>query len=102
MTEGKGWLSIERKRIVAFAVRYPADRLALIYCRGRSSRQGYATTLLAKLESEARQEGENRLITEASLFSYPLLLRCGWTVLANEIVQIGGISFDRYRMEKRL
>ncbi len=102
LVRGRGWLMVEKYSVEAFAVRYPVNRLALLYCRGRSSRQGYAKTLLAKLESEARQEGENRLITEASLFSYPLLLRCGWTLLSNEVVQIGGISFERYRMEKRL
>jgi hypothetical protein len=36
------------------------------------------------------------------LYSHPLLLKCGWTVKGQEVIQIGGVNFDRYRMEKKL
>jgi len=88
--------------IEAFGLLDPPDRLALLYCRGRASRQGRATVLLEALESHARQEGCLRLRTEASLLSRPLLERRGWQIEAAEEVIFAGESFRRWRMIKAL
>lgn len=102
LLEGQGWLILENNEIEAFALRHPSHRLALLYCRGRSARRGYATALIDRVEFEARQEGQIYLVTEASAFSYSLFLRCGWEEIAPEHIQIGGVSFERYRMKKYL
>ncbi len=102
LKDGRGWLLIQGKAVEAFAVRFPSDRLALLYCRGRSSRKGFATKLLQKIESDARHEGIENLFTEASLLSYPLLIKCGWTKYSIQNILISGISFYRYQMTKRL
>ena len=102
LSEGIGWISLEKKLVVAFAVRYPFDRLALLYCRGQYARRGHASLLLDQVEKEACDEGQTRLVTEASRFSYPLLLRRGWVLTAIEQIQIGGVSFERYLMERIL
>ena len=39
LSDGVGWISGADE---AFAMRYPEDRLALLYCRGRAARQGHA------------------------------------------------------------
>ena len=100
--EGKGWLVSSRGEIEAFALRQPLNRLALLYSRGRSARRGFATALLNKIEIEALKEGHPCLITEASMCSQPLFLKCGWTVQSIETIKIGGVSFERYRMKKKL
>ncbi|WP_320666723.1 GNAT family N-acetyltransferase [Prochlorococcus sp. MIT 1307] len=102
LEEGRGWVSVEQQQLEAFAVRYPLNRLALLYCRGRSARRGHANALLDRLELEAREEGQTELLTEASFLSYPLLLRRGWKLISPEALEIGGVSFDRYRMKKKL
>ena len=102
LIKGRGWISLENQNLAAFAVRYPLDRLALLYCRGVFGRRGHATVLLDHLEQEALEEGRTRLVTEASFFSYPLLLRRNWTLVAPEKIEIGGVSFDRFLMEKIL
>tara|TARA_Y100001968_G_scaffold316134_1_gene343554 strand:+ start:10635 stop:11111 length:477 start_codon:yes stop_codon:yes gene_type:complete len=102
LEEGKGWVSCYKGKIEAFAVRYPINRLALLYCRGRSSRQGHATLLLNKIEIDAKRDKQRLLSTEASLFSYPLLIRCGWIERSLEKIKIAGVPFDRYLMEKKL
>ena len=101
LTYGKGWASCVNSVIEAFAVIYPKDRLALLYCRGRSSRQGHATDLLNKIEEEAQQDETNRLLTEASLLSYQLFLSNGWKIISPETIEIGGVGFCRYLMEKK-
>lgn len=88
--------------IEAFALLDPPDRLALLYCRGRASRQGRATALMQVLENHARQQGCRRLRTEASQLSRPLLERRGWRIDAEEEVIFAGESFHRWRMIKDL
>ena len=69
LQEGKGWLIEEKEKIIAFASRYPKNRIALLYCKGDSQRKGCGTELLQKLENEAIKEGLTCLTTEASLIS---------------------------------
>ena len=102
LKHGVGWVSCVNKTIEAFALKYPHNRLALLYCRGRSSRQGHATALLHQIEEDTIKDRPITLNTEASLCSYQLLLRHGWTIIAPEKIQIGGVHFSRYLMEKTL
>jgi GNAT superfamily N-acetyltransferase len=88
--------------IEAFALLHPADRLSLLYCRGRACRQGRATALLAAIERRARESGCHCLRTEASQLSRPLLERLGWRVEAEEEVILMGEWFLRWRMIKDL
>ena len=99
LKEGSGWISGED---AAFAVRYPLDRLALIYCRGRAARQGHGKALLQRIEADAIADGLTSLRTEASQFSRPLFERCGWRLVAPETITIAGVPFERYRMHKAL
>ena len=73
--KGKGWLISKQGIIIAFATRYPTDRIALFYCKGNFHRKGYGSKLLHKLEDEAKKEGLDSLYTEASLISYKLFLK---------------------------
>ena len=84
--------------IEAFALLDPVDRLSLLYCRGRSCRQGRATALLQALQDHARAAGVTRLRTEASQLSRPLLQRRGWRLEAEETVLYAGVPFERWRM----
>ena len=102
LKQGVGWVSCVNKTIEAFALRYPSNRLALLYCRGRSTRQGHATALLDQIEADTFKDRPFTLKTEASLCSYKLLLRQGWTIITPEEIQIGGVHFSRYLMEKTL
>jgi len=72
--KGKGWLISKQGIIIAFATRYPTDRIALFYCKGKFQRKGCGSKLLHKLEDEAKKEGLDSLSTEASLISYKLFL----------------------------
>ena len=102
LKQGVGWVSCVHQTIEAFALKYPHNRLALLYCRGRSSRQGHATALLNQIEVDTLTDKPITLKTEASLCSYQLLLRLGWTIISPEEIQIGGVHFSRYLMEKTL
>ncbi|MCS5705844.1 GNAT family N-acetyltransferase [Synechococcus sp. FGCU-3] len=105
LLRGRGMVSCnphESAEVEAFAVLDPIDRLSLLYCRGRSSRQGRGKALLDALETLALQHGCRQMRTEASQLSKPLLLRQGWTVAAEETVLYAGVPFVRWRMIKTL
>ena len=100
INEGKGWLIRINEKIVAFATRYPRNRISLLYCKGDSKRQGFGTLLLKKLEQEAKEEGLAYLSTEASLISYKLFLKNNWKIIRKEKIIIKNILFERYKMIK--
>ena len=103
LNDGRGWLIYkkeEKEEIVAFASRYPKNRISLLYCKGDSQRKGFGTKLLNKLEKEAKEEGLKSLSTEASLISYKLLLRNKWKIIRKEKININNIIFERYKMIK--
>ena len=100
LKEGKGWLVNESEKIIAFASRYPNNRISLLYCKGDSQRKGYGTKLLQKIENEAIKEGLTYLTTEASLISYNLFLKNSWEIVRKEKIIIKNITFERYKMIK--
>ena len=100
ITKGKGWLLIKKGIIVAFATRYPTNRIALFYCKGKFQRIGCGSKLLNKLEAEAKKERLDYLSTEASLISYELFLKHKWKIIRKEKVTINNILFERYKMIK--
>ena len=100
ITKGKGWVISERGIIIAFATRYPKNRIALFYCKGKFQRKGFGSKLLHKLEDEAKKEGLDSLSTEASLISYELFLKNEWNIIRKEKVTINNIFFERYKMIK--
>ena len=100
LTQGKGWLLSDKGIILAFATRYPKNRIALFYCKGKFQRKGFGSKLLNKLEDEAKKEGLDSLSTEASLISYELFLKNEWKIIRKEKVTINNIFFERYKMIK--
>ena len=102
ITTGKGWLISKQENIIAFATRYPNDRIALFYCKGKFQRKGFGSMLLQKLEDEAKKEGLDSLSTEASLISYKLFLKNEWEIIRKEKVIINNIFFERYKMTKNI
>ena len=102
ITEGDGWLLSEKDIVIAFATRYPKNKIALFYCKSKFQRKGFGSKLLYKLEDEAKKEGLDSLTTEASLISYKLFLKNKWEIIRKEKVNINKIFFERYKMIKTL
>ena len=102
LLKGIGSKLIYNNKIIGFAIRYPENRLSLIYVIGDFKKKGFGTMILNSIERDALKSGINRLITEASLISYELLLKRRWEIDRKEEVIIKGLMFDRYRMFKIL
>ena len=99
---GKGWLISDKEKIIAFASRFPKNKISLFYCRGEYQKQGYGARLLNKIEDEAIKEDLEFLSTEASLLSFRLFLKHNWQIERKEKIIINNIIFERYKMIKIL
>ena len=102
LSDGKGWILEKNSNKIAFAIRYPEDKLSLLYCSENNQRKGYGTTLLKRTEEDAISEGISLLKTEASLISYKLLLKYNWNIIHKEKIIINEEIFYRYKMQKNL
>ena len=99
---GKGWVAEEGSNLKGFAIRYPSNKLSLLYCRSNSKKKGIGSLLLKRIEEDAKIENISCLKTEASLISYKLLLKNEWIIVRKEKVIIKNSIFNRYKMMKIL
>ena len=77
-------------------------RITLIYVHPDTARLGIATLLYQHLEDEARIQGRERLVTEASQVAHDFFLFLGFQPEAEETVQRDGVALTRWRMQKPL
>ncbi|QVL42039.1 MAG: GNAT family N-acetyltransferase [Alcanivorax sp.] len=78
------------------------DRITLIYVHPDTARLGIATLLYQHLEDEARIQGREQLVTEASQVAHDFFLFLGFQPDAEETVQRDGVALTRWRMHKPL
>lgn len=92
----------DRGEIVGFAELSPDRFIDMIYVHKDRQAQGIASALLAALEAKARGDGIERLETNASRVAKPFFLRRGFSLVAAQVVERGGVQIENFRMEKTL
>ena len=102
ITKGKGFIMEDLNKKIGFAIRYPGNKLSLLYVRGNFRRKGIGNILINAVEKEAFNEGISSIQTEASLLSYALFLKNNWKIIRKEKIIIQNILFNRYKMFKDL
>ena len=102
ITKGKGIIIEEFNENKGFAIRYPDNKLSLLYVKGQCKEKGIGNILIQEIEKEAKKEGISSLETDASLLSYKLFLKNYWKIIRKEKISIQKIIFYRYKMFKKL
>ena len=102
ITKGKGFIIEDLNKEIGFAIRYPKNKLSLLYVRGNFRRKGIGNILIKAIEKEAFKEGISSILTDASLLSYELFLKNNWKKIRKEKIIIQNIQFSRYKMSKDL
>ena len=102
VTKGKGFIVEDFNKKIGFAIRYPKNKLSLLYVRGNFRGEGIGNMLINAIEKEALNEGIPSIHTEASLLSYKLFLKNNWKAISKEKIIIQNILFNRYKMFKDL
>ena len=102
ITSGKGFIMEDLNKKIGFAIRYPKNKLSLLYVRGNFKKKGIGNILIKSIEKEAYKEGILSIETEASLLSYQLFLKNNWKIIRKEKIIIQNVIFYRYKMFKNL
>jgi len=83
---------------IGFAGLAPDGHVTALYVRPDRMRRGVGRALLGAVLARAAARGIGRLYAEASAFSLPLFERAGFTVERVEVVERGGVRFERHRV----
>lgn len=102
LSRGLTLCAVQDRQPVAFGQLHPGDHIAYLYCHSDHARRGLASSILARLEEQARSLGTVALRVEASGVARPLFERHGYHVVEEERPIRHGVEFVRYRMEKQL
>ena len=87
---------------VGFVSVAPDGHVAMLYVCGSSQGRGVGGRLLTVALAAAVEAGADRAYTEASVFSLPVFARAGFSEIGVESVEVRGVRFERWLMEKPL
>ena len=96
------WVAEVRGEIAGFIDLEPDGHIDMLYVGADRQRRGVASRLYAVVEATAAGRGADRLFTEASKAARPFFEAKGFTVIAEQSVEVRGQRLTNYRMEKRL
>lgn len=74
----------------------------MMYVSHRHQGKGIARLLAGKLEAFAREQGVQCIRSDVSLTARPFFERMGFTVVRPQQVEMSGVIFDNFVMEKEL
>ncbi|HIK46901.1 MAG TPA: GNAT family N-acetyltransferase [Leptolyngbyaceae cyanobacterium M65_K2018_010] len=94
------YVAEEATGLLGFAGFSGRGHIASVYVRHDWVRRGIGSRLLARVLSQAQQQGITRLYTEASEFSLGLFQKFGFSLYDTEWVDRGGVQFERYLLER--
>ena len=100
ITEAKTYLIIDNEITIGFCTLKSDGHIASFYIDADYTRKGYGTKLLKYVLQQGIEQGMKRFYTEASFFSHPVFLRCGFEVVTMETVDYNHVLFRRYKMAK--
>ncbi|MCX7592834.1 MAG: GNAT family N-acetyltransferase [Fischerella sp.] len=92
---------IDRK-IVGFAQLETNGHIDCFYCHKDFQGMGVGSKLLESIETKAKELGINRLFTEASITAKGFFERKGFQVIKQQEVELRGIKFINYCMDREI
>ena len=94
------WVAEADGRIIGFCGLAAGGHVDLLYVDYRFQRQGVARQLYQHVKAEACRRGIRRLFTEASITARPFFERMGFGNAREQRVQLRGVAFQNFAMEK--
>jgi putative acetyltransferase len=96
------WVAFVNLSMAGFADLEADGHIDMLFVDPAFQRMGVASTLLARIEAEARHDGCERLYTEASITARPFFQRQAFSLIEAQTVTVRGASLDNFRMAKPL
>jgi putative acetyltransferase len=92
----------ENKRIIGFAQLENNGHIDCFYVAHNFINKGVGSKLLLEIEERAKSLSIIRLFTEASITAKPFFLNKGFVVVKEQFVELQGVQFKNFIMEKEL
>lgn len=89
-------------RVVGFAELEPTGHIDRLYVSADHQGCGVGRLMMSAVFAEAERLGLGRLFVEASITARPFFERCGFVVLAEQVVTCRGVEMVNVRMERIL
>ena len=96
------WIALVKGVPAGFTDLESDGHLDMMFVHPDFAGQGVATSLLRQVEQHAKKLSLSRIFTEASITAKPFFEKNGFTVIAEQVVEIRGAKLRNYRMEKFL
>lgn len=96
------YLAVQGSNIVGFMSLASDGYIDFAYIRAAFQKQGIFRQLYAEIEKRARNAGETRVWTHASLMAQPAFSAMGLSIIESETVERMGQKLPRFKMEKLL
>jgi len=96
------FVAYQQDKLVGFTELEADGHVDTLFVHHEHQGEGVATRLLAHVEQLAERVGISRLYTEASITARPFFERRGFVVVRPQEVEIRGVWFRNYKMEKVL
>jgi putative acetyltransferase len=96
------WLAVDDSKPIGFADLKSDGCLDMMFVSPDYQGKGVASLLLATVENAAREQGFQRIFTEASLTARPFFECKGFVVVAAQQVEKRGQTLSNFLMEKML
>ncbi|MEB2846510.1 GNAT family N-acetyltransferase [Rhizobiales bacterium RZME27] len=94
------WIAELEGQVAGFTDLEPDGHVDMLFVHPKFGGRGVASRLLFTAETYARENGIDRLYTEASLAARTTFERAGFDVIEQEIVHRNGEDFIRFKMQK--
>lgn len=88
--------------IVGFASLDKGNYVDMLYIHKAMQRQRIAHKLYMAIETEAKNQGQTRLIAEVSITAKPFFEKVGFSVIKEQRVERAGIALSNFKMEKQI
>lgn len=102
LASARVFVACEEEKRLGFISLESDGHLDMLFVHPEAQRRGVAASLLAHLETAAREQKLTRIYTEASLTARPFFEAQGFRVEKEQTVALRGETFINYRMIKTL
>lgn len=96
------YVALENDKILGFGELESNGHIDCFYVHDRHQRQGIGSQIYQAIEIKARQLGNIRLFTEASITAKPFFLKHGFKIINPQQISCRGQMFTNYLMEKTI
>ncbi|GAB2458965.1 putative acetyltransferase [Conyzicola lurida] len=96
------WVAERDGRLVGFSDVDDSGYIDMMFVDPAAARTGVASALLEKVTEVARTNGATQLTVSASITARPLFERHGFTVVAEQLVELRGSALTNFRMTRDL